>query len=340
MALTRIYFATNRAAVGDPATSFDNAPSAFDGRAVRFGTATIDPGDDTARPVLDVAAERLNPLTPDGTMRFGSKEILRALQSATDDPSREILFYIHGFRTELDGAIRTAARLSQSLGCTVFLISWPSLGETTGYLADRATVDVSGEAIGRVFSIFLRYLADRDEAEKCDRRINLLAHSMGNYALRQALQWVLRYRHLLPGGPASLPSIIDHVFLCAADEDDDALELPDKLKPLAALARDITVYHSPLDLALQVSNRVKLNPSRLGTRGPQNMRATPDNVFAVDVSPVLRGDGDLIDHGFFERSPDVADDMRRVMADGSPYKIPYRVAVPDARRYLLKRRKA
>ncbi|MFP3386352.1 alpha/beta hydrolase, partial [Tritonibacter sp. SIMBA_163] len=89
------------------------------------------------------------------------------------------------------------------------------------------------------------------------QRIHLLAHSMGNFALRHAVQGM----RLHVGD--QLPRLFDEVLLMAADADNDALSHPDKLAPLERLARRVTTYYNVQDLALVVSDWTKLNPDRL-----------------------------------------------------------------------------
>jgi len=57
-----------------------------------------------------------------------------------------------------------------------------------------------------------------------------------------------------------MPRIVDHVFLCAADVDDDALEPGRPLGRIHEIAREVTVYHNRGDKDLHVSDITKGNP--------------------------------------------------------------------------------
>ena len=100
---------------------------------------------------------------------------------------------------------------------------------------------------------------------------------MGNWALRHA---VLGFRQLLEG--QRLPKVFDNAFLMAADEDDDCFETPEKLGLLPQLARQIHVYHSANDIALDVSDHTKFNRERLGSHGPRTHSGISTRITSVD----------------------------------------------------------
>ena len=132
---------------------------------------------------------------------------------------------------------------------------------TLGILSDRSDAREAGPAMARALLRFSDYV--RRNGNPCEQRIHLVAHSMGNWALRHAVQ-ALATMNL----GNRIEPIFDNALLMAADEDDDAFEKDHKLKPLLRLARRIHVYHSADDLSLVISNTTKFNPDRLGYDGP------------------------------------------------------------------------
>ena len=168
--------------------------------------------------------------------------------------------------------------------------------------------------------------------EPCNRRMHLVAHSMGNWALRHA---VLGLREL--AGANRLPKFFDNVFLMAADEDEDAFEHDRKLGLLPQMARAIHVYHSHGDRALTVSDTTKNNPDRLGTNGPRTFSDLSSRITAVDCH---KTDHTKLAHGnhqYYRIRSGVIDDVREVLAGRlQADEFPNRDVVEPGRRYRIK----
>ncbi len=126
------------------------------------------------------------------------------------------------------------------------------------YYSDRNDAQASGVAMARSFLRLREFLENLGQENFCRQSLHLVAHSMGNYALRHAVQAI---RAELGN---DIERIFEHIFLMAADEDDDAFEKDHKLRLLPALAKAVHVYHSPDDVALMVSDKTKFKPDRLG----------------------------------------------------------------------------
>lgn len=233
----------------------------------------------------------------------------------------------------------------------VFAFAWPSDGTTFGlgtaknegeipkwaYFSDRDDAEASGKAMARALLRLIEFLKQANErGEPCRQRLHLVAHSMGNWALRHALQAMRQQLN-----NARLPRIFDNIILAAADEDDDALEHDHKLGLLPQLARNISVYYSRTDAALTVSDYTKFNPDRLGENGPRTFSGLSTNIVGldctdVDDTPVLSHAG----HQYYRLSPEVLRDIRAVLSGQSIDDIDGRVVVEPGRRYRLKRDKA
>jgi len=128
-------------------------------------------------------------------------------------------------------------------------------------------------------------------APVCEQNIHLLCHSMGNYVLQNALP---RIDQFTPG--TALPRIFEHVFLCAADVDDNVLEAGQPLGNLHELARSVSVYYNRGDLAMYVSDYTKGNPERLGTSGAARPAALHNKVTQIDCTPIVKG---LVEHSYY-----------------------------------------
>ncbi|WP_051432013.1 alpha/beta hydrolase [Rhodovibrio salinarum] len=258
-----------------------------------------------------------------------------------DTRTRDALVFIHGFANSFENALGRAAWLGETYliqrgdgsaqSPYVFAFSWPSDGMTQPpwkYASDRDDAAMSGIAMARALRRFLEFLSTR---ERCSGRIHLVAHSMGNWALRHA---VLGLHALQDGG--RLEKIFDNAFLMAADEDEDCLESTDKLGLLPQLARRIHVYHSRSDLALEVSDRTKFNVDRLGTDGPRTLDGLSHRITAIDCSDVDATDLTHGNHQYYRLRPEVIADVRHVLAGQmNPEDYPTREPIEPGRRYRI-----
>jgi esterase/lipase superfamily enzyme len=155
--------------------------------------------------------------------------------------------------------------------------------------------------------------------------VHIVAHSMGNYVLRNAIQ-------LIPAKERS-KTLFESAFLMAADEDYEALSMANELKPLITLAKKVPVYKNGGDVALSASNVIN-HHARLGAWGPRDLAKLPKTVTSVDCSDVGRTQGDNGEshygHQYYRLSTWVIKDVLQVLAGISPDKIDGRLpAIPD-----------
>lgn len=233
-------------------------------------------------------------------------EDLMAVMAASSD----VLVYIHGFNVSWHEAVGSALALQlmqnnsprrdPTQNLVVVLFSWPSDGAAlpwVSYKSDRAEAAGSGGAVGRAFlkaRDFLAGLRDRARAggrRLCGQDIHLLCHSMGNYLLENALA---RLYDFSPGN--ALPRLFEHVFLCAPDLDDDALEEGKALGRIDQVARQVTLYYNRRDKAMYLSDYTKGNPERLGHNGAAHPAQLHNKVQQVDCTPVV---SDFTGHSYY-----------------------------------------
>lgn len=237
----------------------------------------------------------------------------------------------------------------------VVLFSWPSNGQAlpfVSYKSDRADATGSAGALGRgllKMRDFLqelgravrssnrqvgrlraeleargmrpsevdRAVAQLDATEVCGQKLHLLAHSMGNFVLQNALH---RLWEFTPG--TALPRLFDRVFLCAADVDDDVLEPGHPLEFVHQVANEVAIYHNPNDNALRISDYTKANPDRLGQRGAARPQVLHQKMMQVDCSALVSG---LTQHSYYTNGR-VARDIRLAL-QGVPPDAPMRLLV-------------
>jgi len=178
------------------------------------------------------------------------------------------------------------------------------------------------------------YIDALSPADLCQQRIHVAAHSMGNYLLRHALQYVIGR------GTNNLSRLCDQIIMAAPDEDEDSFEHEHKLALLPRIARGVTVYFSRADRALLASDITKSNPDRLGSDGPRLIDLIPKRINLVDAAAFSdAGDGawagDANHHGYFNQSGRVLDDMAAALTGQLADQIAGRVYVPEKRMYRL-----
>ena len=240
-------------------------------------------------------------------IRRGSEAMFSDVQADMEAFS-DVLVYIHGFNVNWFDAVGSALSLQMMLrsrgdksqNVVVILFTWPSDGLAlpwVSYKSDRSEARGSGAAVGRAllktrdFLVGLRDRAKEGGGKLCGQDIHLLCHSMGNFLLQEVLS---RMWDFTPGN--TLPRIFEHVFLCAPDVDDAALESGQPLEKIDQIARNVTIYHNRGDVAMVVSDYTKGQPERLGGAGAAHPGLLHNKVHQVDCTPVVHG---LVEHSYY-----------------------------------------
>jgi esterase/lipase superfamily enzyme len=344
--MATVYFVTNRKP--NRQTNPDDFGSEFsqDGLSnLRFGKAEVTGSKLDQVTTVEVAKENLKATKP----ILGSLAVFQAAQKQMLEEAYDVLILIHGFNVSFHESLMSVAQLAKGLtGSNAMdkgkapklipvIFSWPSDGAAllsgsqgkAAYQNDRLDAKASGPAFARAFLKMTDFIQQLAPDEQCNRKIHLVAHSMGNYALRQALQEIHRQVD------GRFPRIFDQVLMMAADEDDDSFEFEHKLLHLPRLTTRTTVYFNRGDIALWASDTFKGNMARLGTDGPMRPQLLPRNVYPVDCTQVLEEAGMPKEHGYHIVSPRVVADMRRVLRGEIPDEIQGRKFVPETMRYRL-----
>ena len=342
-----VYYATNREEAGTAAKpDFGPKFHAKGAQYLRYGSAEVTPptkpGSDYKVASVYLAPEQIPGVTAKKGAKevLGSQKIFEELRERMKAEKSDLILLIHGYSCDFMSALARAAQIKQEYAgigrpLEVAGFSWPADGEMApwiSYYRDRDDAKASSVAIARAFLRLLDYFAELDKSKFCWQRLHLLAHSMGNYALRHALQGIIAQ---YPG--KILPRFIQNIFLMAADEDNDALELDFKMSRLPELAEAVHIYYSATDGALSISDRTKGNPDRLGGAGPRTLTNLPHKITLVDCRNV-DDTSPLTDvrHQYYRKRPEVIADVRQVLAGIPPDKILDRDYIPEKRSYRIR----
>jgi hypothetical protein len=155
---------------------------------------------------------------------------------------------------------------------------------------DEAVVRLSGRHL-------LRFL-DEFVAKSGATRINLIAHSMGNRAILDALELMATRR----SGAGENNPVFNEVIFAAPDE--DAALFTEMLATIHPIATRLTLYGSDSDLALEVSKRLHGDLRRAGQGGADIL--VSDAVDSIDMTAVGE---DMLKHGYFAGSASALTDI-------------------------------
>jgi esterase/lipase superfamily enzyme len=307
-ATVRVFYGTNRAVTGDP------KPARYYGGVrgeLQYGylDVTIPQAHQEAELetqsrwsvlTLGVADLRRRFVLLDKVMPLSGSDFITALRAQIRSaPSRDVFIFVHGFNVTFEDAARRTAQLAYDLDFdgTPLMYSWPSQGSTTAYTVDEAAVQISG----RKMADFLEQVATQSGAQ----RIHLIAHSMGNRALIEALQTFLAKR-----APSDRKNLFGQVVFTAPDVDRDYFV--DAIESLRDSAARVTLYASDKDVALRTSQLIHGAP-RAGTAGASII--TLPGLDTIDMSEVA---ADRLGHSYFAANAGAIFDLFRLLWRGDP----------------------
>lgn len=196
--------------------------------------------------------------------------------------STEAFVFVHGYNVKFDAAAKRAAQLAVDINFqgVPILYSWPSRGRIGGYFSDAAVVRLSG----RRLTTFLEDVVDKSGATT----IHLIAHSMGNRAMTDALELLALRRNVADTGQP----LFNQIILAAPDVDADLFtEMMPTIRPIA---QRITLYANENDWALFTSKSLHGRQPRAGQGGADLLLA--EEFDSLDMS--VLGD-DMLAHSYF-----------------------------------------
>jgi esterase/lipase superfamily enzyme len=212
-------------------------------------------------------------------------------ESLASADARDALIFVHGYNVSFEDAARRAAQISVDLkfpGRTL-LYSWASAADAKRYTVDEDTIDWSRKYLEEFLQLALTEIGARD--------VHVIAHSMGNRALMNALE------RLDPGKLAKGAAALSQVIFAAPDIGRDRfVQLAEAFR---GRAQRCTLYASSRDIALKASRAVHGYP-RAGEAGAS--LAVVDGVDTIDASEV---DTSLVGlhHSYFGSKRSILADM-------------------------------
>lgn len=210
-------------------------------------------------------------------------------------PEKDAFVFLHGFNVSFDESIMRAAQMTVDIGFrgAPIVYSWPSLHRVGGYLADESTS--SGYSVDNVVQL-IKDVRARTGA----KRVHLIAHSMGNRLLTDALKTMV-----LDGFTKEY--LFNQVILAAPDIDAEVF-VKHIAPKIAGAAKQITLYTSLHDKALWLSEKLHGDLLRLGTAGKQLAVCT--GIDTIDASGESTG---FLGHGYFAESKALIDDIHHAV---------------------------
>lgn len=257
---------------------------------------------------------------------IGSQHFFQKLK---DIPSKKIqlLFYIHGFNNNMEPDVFENTETLQALFndisdelVHVVPIIWPcdddaAIAFLDDYWDDQDAADASGPAISRLLGKFDSWRKQKEQQDiVCLRRINVLAHSMGNRVLEKSLSyWAENH------SSGNMPQLFRNVFMVAADVKNETLEENEPGRYIVDACRNLIVYYANDDFAMPASKvaniKNKTLSRRMGMTGPESLEKLPKSVYEVDCDDFNNG-FDAKGHTYFLRDENnVVSPIIKHMAD-------------------------
>ncbi len=212
---------------------------------------------------------------------------------------REVLVFVHGYNVSFEDAARRTAQMAYDLAFdgSVAFFSWPSKASFDGYPADETTIAWATPHLKQ----FLRQIAKETKAQT----VHVIAHSMGNRALTEALGMIA------DSSETEIKSKFQQIILAAPDIDKDIF-IRDIFPRLSKLPARITLYASSQDKALYASKKFHQYP-RAGDAGEGLVILK--GLDTVDATVV---DTSLLGHSYYAENRSVISDMFYVIIKQLP----------------------
>jgi esterase/lipase superfamily enzyme len=231
----------------------------------------------------------------------GDKAFLQALNAQLalrPLGSRNVFLFVHGFNTMFAEAVYRGAQLahdSKAAGVPV-LFTWASRGQATAYVYDLNSATAARDALEHTLRLLLR-----SNAEK----VNVLAHSMGNWVTVEA------FRQIRLSGDLPPASKIGTILLAAPDIDIDVFK--SQLRRFGKPQKPFYVVLSKDDRALFLSRTIAGGVTRVGDAS-DTADLTALGATVIDLTDVKATDA--TNHDKFVQLASVAPQLRGILAQG------------------------
>ncbi len=213
-----------------------------------------------------------------------------SLQKGNSD---DIFIFIHGFSNSFDEAIRRTGQISYDLGFpgTAITYSWPSQGEfsISNYEKDE-------EYAKKSIPYLKKFLLDITHKSP-GKRISIIAHSMGNRLLTNAIAEIKE----------ASPQVLFHQIILAAPDVNAKVFKEEIFPKMTGKASNITLYASSDDKAL-LASRLLHDKSRLGESG--EYLTVIDGLDTIDATGV---DPSTLGHSYFSSTQTLLRDIHNLI---------------------------
>ncbi len=253
-----------------------------------------------------------------GSKRFFS-ELFQRMQHIKGD----ILFFVHGFHTDLHGALQSICDLEKiyvtdkSTIKQIVAFTWPAMDKYLRYRDDAKDAELSGFTLARSYLMlidFFRAIFGPDPQnpynEPCGNNIHLMAHSMGNRVVENMMIELLNQRN------TNITAIFKEVILAASDVDWQVFEDRRAFNKLTEISERVTVYYNNKDLALFISETTKNAYNRLGKFGFRDYHKVPAHIYSIDCTGVKDVHGlesKIVQHWYYKESQTVVNDILQTL---------------------------
>jgi esterase/lipase superfamily enzyme len=219
----------------------------------------------------------------------------------------DAFIFVHGYNNSFtEAALRTAQlAIDIRLSATPIMFSWSSNGRKANYMHDEDKVLLAVPA----FKDFLKRIAKEGKF----RKIHLIAHSMGNRLISNALLQ-------LENDTTNLK--IDQIIMAAPDVYADLFKI-NYADAIVKKAKHVTIYTAKNDWALLASKKIHGN-LRLGEVGMPPPAFTFRN---IDIIDAVAEKTDFLGHDRFATSKVILADIDSILRSGrnaADRKIPFK----------------
>lgn len=231
------------------------------------------------------------------------------------EEQKHVSIFIHGFNNDWMDAARRYESLCKNLfegdgglGLCI-LFGWPSDGLVISYYPDRMDARKCAPDLSEVLNALYDWMSVKqraaisDPTKACRAKTSIIAHSMGNYVLQNAMQytWTRNNQPLLI-------ALVNQLLMVAADVDNDLFKSGEETDKsdgdaIANLTYRVTALFTGRDNVLGMSAGLKhFGKRRLGRSGFDSASAVPDNVWGVDCTSLISPIAPSVHSAYFDEA--------------------------------------
>lgn len=278
----------------------------------------------------------------------GYARLFRELYEETAESSKEVLFFIHGYKHSFEQLKKTVevidrnyvSKPGSNIGHIV-AFSWATSLKAQDYDLDLASADTAGKDLCAFLLELKSFLEQAFESEEEARafanKLNLVTISMGSRVLEKAVECFFSQSDHQPF------HAFNEVILAAPDLDFTVFD-GEMMPRIAELARRTHCHFNKVDMILYVS-QWKNRKQRLGRSGPPRNDIHPSIIFVdtTKVVPFASFEYEFsfemnypVTHNYFLRHKNVIDDANYIFRHEEAHTIPGRHFASEQVYKLLK----